>query len=121
MARRFLFGIMLVAVAVAPAIAEPTWKLDASESSYSYVCGGSDWIAITGKGNTLTITGECAQLDVNGSGNKVTIEAVGAINISGNNNDVRYSRPAAGKQKPTIKNKGAANTIRRDKKPPPSD
>ena len=107
--------LVAAGVAVAPAAPEPTWKLDANESSYTYVCGGGDWIAISGKGNSIRITGECAQLDVNGSSNKISIEAVAAIKISGNNNDIRYERAPEGKQRPTIKNKGAANTIRRDK------
>jgi len=117
MKRRFLLGtIVIVAVAIAsPALAEPTWKLDANESTYSYVCGGGDWIAINGKGNSLTITGECALIEISGSGNKIAAEVVGSIKINGNNNDVRYARAPAGKTRPVIKNKGAANTIRRDR------
>lgn len=115
MKRRFLLGIALVALGVGPSFAdEPTWKLDANDSSYSYVCGGSDWVAIRGKGNSLTIRGECALLEVDGSGNKITVESVGSIRINGNNNDVRYAHAPDGKTRPVIKNKGAANTIRRD-------
>ena len=114
MKRRFLLGILLIAAAVGTAIAEPTWKLDASESSYSYVCGGDDWVAINGKGNSITIRGACAVIEINGSGNKIAAESVGSIKISGNNNDIRYAKTPDGKARPTIKNKGAANTIRRD-------
>lgn len=114
MKRRFLLGIALVAAVVGPALAEPTWKLDASESAYSYVCGGGDWVAINGKGNSLTIRGECATIEINGSSNKVSVEAVGSIKVSGNNNDIRYDRAPDGKARPAIKNKGAANTIRRN-------
>lgn len=114
MRRRFLLGIVLIALAVGPSFAnEPTWQLNANESSYSYVCGGDDRVEISGKGNTLTIRGECAALEVNGSGNKITVESVGSIKISGNNNEIRYSRVPDGKSRPVIKNKGAANTIRR--------
>ena len=112
---RFLPGIVLVALAVGPSFAdEPTWKLDANESSYSYVCGGSDWVEIRGKGNSITIRGECSLLEVDGSGNKITVQSVGSIRITGNNNDVRYAHAPDGKSRPAIKNKGAANTIRRD-------
>jgi hypothetical protein len=114
MRRRFLLGILLAAIAVSPAFAEPTWKLDANESSYSYVCGGGDWVAINGKGNSLTIKGECTLIEINGSGNKISVEAVGTIKISGNNNDIRYGHATEGKARPVIKNKGAANTVRRD-------
>ena|SRR5687768_16517481 len=109
---RLLLGIVLVAVAVAPARAEPTWSLDASETTYSYVCGGGDRIAINGHGNTVSVTGECAALEVNGSNNRVEIAAVGEIRVDGDNNDIRYERALKGK-KPTIKKKGASNTVRR--------
>src|SRR5215204_3223213 len=92
MTRRFLLGIVIVAVGVGAAVAEPTWKLDVNESSYSYVCGGGDWVAINGNGNSVAITGECALVELNGSNNKVSVESVGSIKISGNNNDVRYAR-----------------------------
>jgi hypothetical protein len=108
-----LLSLVFVGAAVAPAFAEPTWKLDANDSSYSYVCGGGDWVAVTGNGNTLTITGDCALVEVAGSNNKVTMEGVASIKVNGNNNDLRYTRAAAGKTKPVIKNKGAANTIRK--------
>jgi hypothetical protein len=111
--KRFLLGMLLVAVAVAPAVAEPTWKLDAHESSYSYVCGGSDWVAVNGNGNTLAVTGECAILEVTGSDNRISVEAVGTIRVSGDNNDIKYGRATGGKKKPVIKRKGAANTVRR--------
>jgi len=112
--QRLLLGLALVAVAVAPAVAEPTWKLDASETTYSYVCGGDDWIAINGSGNTVSVTGECAMLEITGSDNRIAIEAAATIRISGDNNDVRYARGAKGKKRPVIKKKGAANTVRKD-------
>jgi hypothetical protein len=105
-----LVGMPLLATA---AVGEPTWRLSANEATYSYVCGGDDWIALDGKDNALTITGECSQLEIKGSNNRIKIEAVGTIRISGNNNDVRYERSSKGKQKPVFKIKGAANSIRR--------
>ena len=118
MKRRLLLGITLLALAVAPAFAdEPTWKLNANDSSYSYVCGGGDWVAINGNGNTVTISGTCALIEVNGSRNKVNTESVATIKVNGNNNDVRYTSAPEGKTKPVIKNKGAANTIRKTAPP----
>jgi hypothetical protein len=118
MKRRFLLGITLVALAVAPVFAdEPTWKLNANDSSYSYVCGGDDWVAINGNGNTITISGACSVIEVNGSRNKVHTETVATIKVFGNNNDVRYTSAPEGKTRPVIKNKGAANTIRKTAPP----
>jgi hypothetical protein len=116
MRRRFLLGIVFIALTIAPAFAaDPTWQLNASDSSYSYVCDGGDWVAVRGKGNSLTIRGECTLLEIVGSGNKITVESVGSIKITGDNNDVRYTRAPEGKAKPVIKNKGKANTIRKER------
>jgi DUF3060 family protein len=113
MVKRLFLGIALVAAAVAPAGADPTWKLDANQSQYSYVCGGGEWISVTGNGNSLSLTGDCGQLDVTGSDNRVAIDGISTIRVSGNNNDIRYARVVNGKKKPAIKKKGAANTVRR--------
>lgn len=114
MAKRIVLGIVLLAIAVTPSAANPTWKLNANESTYSYFCKADDWIAIEGKGNEITITGECSVLEVAGSDNRITIESVGTIRISGNNNDVRYERATNGKKKPAFKIKGSANSVHRD-------
>jgi hypothetical protein len=112
MTRQLLLAIVLVAVGLGPASADPTWEVAGSASSYSYVCGGDDWLAINGKGNNLHITGDCALLEINGSDNKISVESVASIRITGHNNDIRYVRAPDGK-KPAITNQGAANTIRR--------
>ena len=88
--------------------------MNGDESEYSYYCKGDDWVTIEGKHNSLTITGECAVLDVAGSDNRITIESVGTIRIHGNNNDVGYERGAKGKARPVFKIKGSANSVRRD-------
>lgn len=115
---RFLLGIAFIAATTAPALAgggtsEPTWKLDANDSSYSYHCAGDDWVAINGNNNTITIQGDCALIEVTGSHNKLSSENVATIKISGHNNDVRYTGALAGKPRPAIKNNGKANTIRK--------
>lgn len=112
MRQRFLLGMVLAAVVVAPAAADPSWQLDASDTTYSYVCGGGDSLVINGSANAVTISGECSLLEINGSDNRVAIEAVASIRIYGNNNDVRYARAVKGK-KPAIKKKGASNTVRK--------
>ena len=112
MAHRILLGIVLLAAAVSPAAADPTFTLSANETTYSYFCKGDDWIAIEGKGNDISISGECSTLDVSGENNRVHIESVGTIRVNGNNNDVRYERSAK-KSRPVFKIKGSANSVRR--------
>jgi hypothetical protein len=43
------------------------------------------------------------RFEVDGSDNRITIEAVASIRISGNNNDGRYARAVEGKKKLTIR------------------
>ena len=107
MAKQLLLGIVLLAAAVSPAGAEPTWTLSANQSTYSYFCKGDDWVVIEGKGNDIAISGDCARLDVSGENNRVRIESVASIRVNGNNNDVRYGGKAS------LKIKGSANSVRR--------
>jgi hypothetical protein len=113
MVRRLFLGVALVAALAAPTAAGPTWTLDASESTYAYVCGDGDEIAIRGHANAVTVSGECGRLEVVGSDNRIVIEGVAAIRITGDNNDVAYQRVTGGGKKPATRIKGAANTVRR--------
>jgi hypothetical protein len=110
---RFLLGIAFMTLTAVPALADPTWKLDANDSSYSYHCGGDDWVAINGNNNSITIEGDCSEIEVTGSHNKVSAESVATIRVTGNDNDVRYTSAPAGKARAAVKNRGKANTIRK--------
>lgn len=110
--RQFLLGMMFVAAAVAPVSADNTWELEADDTTYSYVCHG-DKLVVRGNGNQLDVTGECASLVVRGSNNRISVEAIGSVDVAGDNNDVVYTSGADGKSKPKIKKKGASNTVRK--------
>jgi hypothetical protein len=112
--RRALLVLAVLATTITHAAADSRWTLTANETTYSYVCDGDDRVVLSGKGNSLRISGECEALEILGSNNRITIESVGAIKISGNNNDVAYERSTNGKRKPALKLKGAANSVRRD-------
>ena len=68
---------------------------------------------ISGSGNMLTILGDCSQLEVFGSNNRIAITlATGAmVQVFGSNNDVTWSMQSG--TPPKIETVGLANTIRR--------
>lgn len=70
--------------------------------------GGSP--SIDGDNNELNFTGECSAIAVGGNGNTISIEAVGAISVLGNNNKVVWARAMKG-VRPVVSNFGKGNTI----------
>jgi Protein of unknown function (DUF3060) len=106
-------------VAIAAAQAQTT--MTSSGQRRSIACDG-ETVQITGSRNTLTITGDCQKVDVAGTGNVVTIEAVERIEVTGTNNRVTWQRALRG-DAPRVSRTGLGNTIARAEpaEPPSSD
>jgi hypothetical protein len=75
-------------------------------------CKGA--VRISGNRNTLTLTGECSSLLVDGNDNVVTVEAVAEIATWGNRNTVTWTRGVGGKP-PKISDPGTKNSIKKSK------
>ena len=71
--------------------------------------------AILGDSNEITLNGECDGLVVSGDRNKIDVEAVSAINASGDENRITWGRGTNGKN-PKILNTGTKNVISQKKK-----
>ncbi len=69
------------------------------------VCDGGA-VSISGFSNTYEVSGNCAQLTVSGSQNKVVVDSADAIAISGLNNTVTYHSGA-----PQVNNSGLDNNV----------
>ncbi|MBC8140547.1 MAG: DUF3060 domain-containing protein [Armatimonadetes bacterium] len=67
-------------------------------------------VTVSGNGNTVTVTGDCPVLTVRGNSNRVSVEIVGKIVISGNANRA-YWKAAHEWDVPTITTSGNANTV----------
>jgi DUF3060 family protein len=80
----------------------------------THECKGRGF-AIIGNSNEITLTGECGGIVVSGDDNKIDVEAVEAINTSGDRNRVVWGRGRNGK-KPEISNTGTQNEISQKKK-----
>lgn len=113
MSLRLLAPILLLAVTTRSSIADDTWRLDANDATYAYVCGKGERLTLNGNGNTLTVSGECGAVEITGSDNHVVLELAASITIGGNNNDVVYGKLADATKKLAVKVKGAANSVRR--------
>jgi hypothetical protein len=52
--------------------------------------GGGKKFEITGDNDEITISGECASLQIFGHNNKIVLDAVGSIQVAGDNNVITY-------------------------------
>jgi len=75
-------------------------------------------VSVMGNGNTLTLRGTCRKVDVKGNDNVISVEAVQAIETTGNHNRVTWSRAADG-DSPTTSDLGNGNAIQRATAPLP--
>ena len=71
-----------------------------------------DTTRIDGVGERVRLTGECPTVVVSGSGNRVLVERVGSLNVSGMDNQVRWERSLQG-DAPRVVSSGIKNTVTR--------
>jgi hypothetical protein len=76
----------------------------------AHECGLNGEVFIDGNGNTITLSGECLTVALNGSSNTVMIEAVASILLNGDGNQVIWQRALTGSS-PTVVRLGANNTV----------
>jgi hypothetical protein len=107
---------MLATVASAPmlftynASADPAKEeVMASDVKQSYQGEGRHF-EITGNNDDITISGECSKVEVVGHDNKITLVAVGVIEVMGQNNLITYHR-GLNAQKPKIDTTGENNKV----------
>jgi hypothetical protein len=67
---------------------------------------------ISGAGQRVRLTGECRSVVVSGSGNRVVVERVGSLNVSGMDNEVRWERSLSG-DAPHVVTSGIKNVVTR--------
>ncbi len=67
---------------------------------------------IDGVGQRVRLTGDCRTVVVSGSGNRVVVERVGSLNVSGMDNEVRWERSLEG-DAPRVVTSGIKNVVMR--------
>jgi hypothetical protein len=61
----------------------------------------------------VTLTGECGEVEVHGTGNNVAIDAAATLDVHGTGNNVTWRRGAGGAPEPKVKLKGMGNVANR--------
>jgi hypothetical protein len=82
-------------------------------------CGDQN-VVLGGSVNTITLTGACPKIEISGSRNVITVEAVGTIEINGTANSVGWSRSLAGAT-PRVGTNGLGNRVFRADAPAPAE
>jgi hypothetical protein len=72
--------------------------------------GAGKKFEITGDNDEITISGECASLQIFGHNNKIVLDAVGSIEVAGDNNVITYRSGIHG-GKPSAQSVGHNNQI----------
>ncbi len=85
-------------------------EISGSGSQETHRCSPKSEVDISGNDLEVTLTGECGSVSVNGSNNKVKVETVSAIEVTGANNSVTWKKAVGGK-KPKVSRNGAGNTV----------
>src|SRR5688500_220381 len=75
--------------------AQATIELAGSGATRTVACANQN-VTIGGSQNTIVLTGTCPRLDITGSNNAVSVEAVGRVEITGLSNTVRWQRSLVG-------------------------
>ena len=92
----------------APVAADGKWVVQGQGRSEAHVCAVNEDVEVNGQGHSLTFTGPCRTIRVNGQGNTVSTDSAANIVASGMNNSVSWKNGADGK-KPKISLSGMGN------------
>ena len=87
-----------------------TLTVNGTKQTKTVPCKKFDQVMINASGSTVTITGVCRQIMVNGNGNQITADAAMDFTFNGTDNTLKYEHYANGKQ-PLITQNQAGNTI----------
>ncbi len=99
--------------AVSFAFAPPSALAGAPQAGRtSTIACSEETTRIDGIGQRIRLTGECPEVVVSGSGNRVVVERVGSLNVSGMDNQVRWERSLQG-EAPRVVSSGIKNTVTR--------
>jgi hypothetical protein len=74
-------------------------------------CSENTMVSISGATNELTFTGNCKGVSVSGSMNKVTLDGVGKLSVSGTGNNITWKRALGDAKKPKVAVTGFNNKV----------
>ncbi len=95
--------------AVPPNRGKEVLVIHESKEAQTFNANGQD-VTINGSNNKVTITGTCHALTISGDRNAVTLESVSSISVTGEDNEVRWSKASDG-ERPQVTDLGKNNHI----------
>ena len=95
--------------AVPPARGKPVLVIHDSKDAQTFNAEGQD-VTVQGSHNKITVTGTCHALTITGDANAVTLETVSSISITGEGNEVHWSKAMDG-ERPQVTDQGKSNRI----------
>jgi hypothetical protein len=78
----------------------------------STIACGKETTRVDSIGQRVRLTGDCREVVVSGSGNRVVVERLGSLNVSGMDNEVRWERSLQG-DAPRVVTSGIKNVVLR--------
>ena len=106
-----VFLIAGVGVMTAAGMVRPASALEPQRSNrVKTISCAEKTTRVDGMNQQVRLTGDCQVVVVTGSGNRVVIERLGSVNVSGMNNDVRWERSLQG-DAPQVANSGLQNSV----------
>jgi hypothetical protein len=78
-------------------------------------CASTSKVEINGTGHDLTLVGECDEVEVNGSSNRVKVEAAKSIEVNGTSNTVTWKRGVGSAKQPKVERSGIGNKVSKEK------
>ena len=108
--------------------AAPALVVNQSGQTVEHVCAAGERVAINGSKNTVSLTGTCANVAVNGADNHVTaasveklavtgsantvaVDAAQKIAVIGSQNTVTWKRGLGDEKAPTVADLGTGNSV----------
>ena len=84
-----------------PTAKDGTWLVEGQGRTETHACTANEDVRVEGQGHTITLTGPCRNITVDGQGSVVTTDLAAKIEANGMNNQVKWKKAATGK-KPVI-------------------
>lgn len=96
--------------ATGPEVKGTTWVVNGKGRTETHACVANEDVVVNGQAHTLSLTGPCRNLVVNGQRQRITTEVAATITANGMRNTVTWKAAASG-EKPSISISGLENTV----------
>jgi hypothetical protein len=108
--RYLVASLVLAVVAPGSGLSVASAQQSGGSGRTTTITCSNETTRVDGVGERVRLVGECRAVVVSGSGNRVLVERVGSLNVSGMNNEVRWERSLEG-DAPRVVTSGIKNSV----------